>query len=77
MIDLLAQSGFKVAEPIIAICIQAFIFGVIIVSLIRLVRNLSSSKNEQKLIRMELGKLANEVHLIREDLKGKNPSETD
>ncbi len=73
MIDLLAQSGVKVVEPIMAICIQAFIFGLIIIGLIRLVRHLSSSKNEQKLMRMELGKLAEEVHLIREELKGKSP----
>ena len=35
-----------------------------------LIRYLRNRGNEQKLLRMELGKLAEEVHLIQQKLKG-------
>ncbi|MBW8035949.1 MAG: hypothetical protein FVQ79_10035 [Planctomycetes bacterium] len=59
---------------LIGIAVYVFILTLIIVGLVRLVKYLGSAKNEQKLIRMELGKLAEEVHLIRKEIKGKNPS---
>ncbi len=62
---------------ILMMVVYAFIFGLIIICLIRLVKYLGSAKKEQKLMRMEMGKLAEEVHLIREEIKGKNPSESD
>lgn len=66
--------GINYLAVILMVVVYAFIFGLIIICLIRLVKYLGIAKNEQKLMRMELGKLAEEVHLIREDLKGKNPS---
>ena len=42
----------------------------VIIGLIRLVRYLGSAGKEQKLMRMEMGKLAEEVHLLRKELKG-------
>lgn len=72
---LLMQINFGTSLVVILMMVvYAFIFGLIIIGLIRLVKYLGNAKNEQKLMRMELGKLAEEVHLIREDLKGKNPS---
>jgi len=35
-----------------------------------------SGRKEQKLIRMELGKLAEEVHLLRQELKGDKDSDS-
>jgi hypothetical protein len=46
------------------------IIVLIIIGLIRLVRFLGSAGKEQKLIRMEVSKLAEEVHLLRQELKG-------
>ena len=59
---------------LLVVTVYVFIFGLIIVGLIRLVKYLGSAKDEQKLIRIELGKLAEEVRLIGEEIKGKNPS---
>jgi hypothetical protein len=56
------------------LCIPIFIFILIIYCLIRVVRFFRSVGKEQKLTRMELGKLAEELRLIREERKEKNPS---
>jgi hypothetical protein len=54
--------------PII-IAAYGFIFALIIICLIRVSRYFMSAGKEQKLIRMELGKLAEEVHLLRQEQK--------
>ncbi|MBC8470450.1 MAG: hypothetical protein H8D56_13345 [Planctomycetes bacterium] len=54
--------------PIILIA-YGFIFALIIICLLRVSRYFMSAGKEQKLIRMELGKLAEEVHLLRQNLK--------
>ena len=60
---------------IVVILIYGGIIALIIIGLIRLVRFLGTAGKEQKLLRMELGKLADEVHLIRQELKeAKNSS---
>jgi hypothetical protein len=46
-----------------------FVFALIIICLIRASRYFMNAGKEQKLVRMELGKLAEEVHLIRQELK--------
>ena len=67
-------SDFMLFLPALTgIAAYVFIFMLIIICLIRLVKYLGIAKNEQKLMRMELGKLAEEVRLIREDIKGSNP----
>lgn len=72
---LLMQINFGTSLVVILmVVVYAFIFSLIIIGLIRLVKYLGSAKNEQKLMRMELGKLAEEVRLIRKEIKGKNPS---
>lgn len=47
-----------------------FIVALIIIGLIRLVRFLGGANKEMKLTRMEVGKLAEEVHILRQELKG-------
>src|SRR3989339_2144031 len=56
---------------IIILLIYAGILALILVGLIRFIKFLSSVPKEQKLLRMELGKLAEEVHQIRKELKDK------
>ena len=52
--------------PVIMVTvIYAFIFGLIIIGLLRLVKYLSAAGKEQKLIRMELSKLADELERMR------------
>jgi L-asparagine transporter-like permease len=53
---------------LIAFAAYVFIFALIIICLIRVSRYFMSEGKEQKLMRMELGKLAEEVHAIREKL---------
>jgi hypothetical protein len=48
----------------------AFIFALIIICLIRVSRYFLTAGKEQKLIRMEIGKLAEEVHQLRQELNG-------
>jgi len=57
--------------PCIMLLLVIAFCGLIIYGIIQLIRFLASSRKEQKLIRMELGKVAEEVHLLREELKGK------
>lgn len=66
--NILAILGVNVTA-VIAIVAYAFIFGLIVICLIRVARYFSKAGNEQKLIRMELGKVAEEVHLLRQELK--------
>ena len=47
-----------------------FIFALIIITLIRVSRYFRNAGKEQKLLRIEMGKLAEEVHLLRQDIKG-------
>lgn len=47
-----------------------FVFVLIIISLIRVSRYFKNAGKEQKLLRIEMGKLAEEVHLLRQEIKG-------
>ena len=61
---------------LIAFAAYVFIFALIIICLIRVSRYCMTSSKERKLMRMELGKLAEEVHLLRRELKGKDEGES-
>lgn len=63
-----ARTSVAIA-PIIMLIVCAFIFSLIIICLIRVARYFRNAGKEQKLIRMELGKLAEEVHLLRKEQK--------
>ena len=57
-----------------------FIFGIAFYILIafciyRAAKYFISATREQKLLRMEMGKLAEEVHLLRQELKGDKDSD--
>ena len=49
--------------------VYVFIFALVIICLIRVSTYFRTAGKEQKLIRMELGKVAEEVHLLRQELK--------
>ena len=53
----------------VLIAVYAFIVSLVIICLVRVGRYFSTAGKEQKLIRMEIGKLAEEVHLLRQELK--------
>ena len=44
-------------------------YGLLAFCIYRAVKYFSSATREQKLLRMEMGKLAEEVHLMRQELK--------
>ena len=54
--------------------IYAFLFALVIICLIRVARYFANAGKEQKLIRLELGKVAEEVHLLRQELKSDKSS---
>ena len=54
--------------PLIVLAAYVSMFVLIIICLIRLSRYLMTAGKEQKLMRMELGKLAEEVQAIRQKL---------
>jgi hypothetical protein len=55
---------------LIVMGIYVFLFALVIICLIRIARFFRTAGKEQKLIRLELGKVAEEVHLLRKELKG-------
>ena len=56
--------------PLIILGVYVFIFALVIICLIRISRFFRTAEKEQKLIRLELGKVAEEVHLLRQKLEG-------
>jgi hypothetical protein len=71
--DVFQNSGAFVVS-IAGILFYLFIFFLVIIGLIRLVRYLGSARKEQQLMRMEMTKIAGEVELIRKKLT-EHPSE--
>ena len=59
---------------LVVFAVYAFIFALVIICLVRVSRYFRTAGKEQKLIRMELGKVAEEVHLLRQELKGDKDS---
>jgi hypothetical protein len=60
-------AGF--ASAVFVMIIYAFLLALVIICLVRASRYFKSAGKERQLTRMELGKVAEEVHLIREHLK--------
>ncbi len=71
MIDSILALTARAASLIAPIILAAyvFIFALVIICLVRVSRYFRTAGKEQKLIRMELGKVAEEVHLLRQELK--------
>ena len=63
-----ARTGINIV-PFIILIAYVFIISLVVICLICVARYFSKAGNEQKLIRMELGKMAEEVHLLRQELK--------
>jgi len=58
------------------LALYVFIFALVIICLIRVARYFGSAGKEQKLMRMEMGKLAEEVHLLRQQIKSGESGES-
>ncbi|MHC4546777.1 MAG: hypothetical protein ACYS9C_19855 [Planctomycetota bacterium] len=54
----------------VLLVVYAFVIVLIIIAVVIFIRFLSSGMREMKLMRMEVGKLAEELRLLRNDLKG-------
>jgi 5-bromo-4-chloroindolyl phosphate hydrolysis protein len=57
------------ASAVFVMIIYAFLLALVIICLVRASRYFKSAGKERQLTRIELGKVAEEVHLIREHLK--------
>jgi hypothetical protein len=55
---------------VVVFAAYGFIIALVIICLVRMSRYFMNAGKEQKLMRMELGKLAEEVHIIRQKLEG-------
>ena len=75
MIGIILAPAAGILVTLIVLAAYVFIFALIIICLIRVSRYFMTAGKEQKLMRMELGKLAEDVHLIRRKLE--NHIETD
>lgn len=58
----------------VLLLVYAFVIVLIIIAVVIFIRFLNSGMREMKLMRMEVGKLAEELRLLRNDLKGKRRS---
>ena len=61
-------------SPAVLLLVYAFVIVLIIIAVFIFIRFLNSGMKEMKLMRMEVGKLAEELRLLRNDLKGRNRS---
>ena len=70
----------RFSVPCIIFLVYVLIIALVIICLFRVIKYLAASGKEQKLIRMELSKVAEEVHLMREKLEAgadkKEPEDT-
>jgi hypothetical protein len=73
---ILAASKVGEMAPVVFFCCYAFVFALVIICLIRVSRYFRTAGKEQKLLRIELGKLAEEVHQIREKINASNNQNT-
>ncbi len=59
-------------SPAVLLFVYAFVIVLIIIAVVIFIRFLNSGIREMKLMRMEVGKLAEELRLLRHDLKGRS-----
>jgi len=76
MNDYILANGAGIAAALVMVAVYVFIFALVIICLIRVSRYFLTAGKEQKLLRMEISKLAEEVHLIRQELKDKEEQDT-
>jgi hypothetical protein len=76
MIDyILAEWTISIGGLIVFLAYGALV-SLVIIGLIRLVRFLGTANKEMKLTRMEVGKLAEEVHQLRQEFKDNEEQDT-
>ena len=61
---------------ILAFAIYVFIIALIIICLIRVAQYFRDAGKEQRLMRMEMGKMEEEMHLLRQEMKGEKKKGT-
>ncbi len=61
---------------LVALAFYVFIFILAVMCLVDVTRYFSTAGKEQKLIRMELGKIAEEVHILRQKLENGKEQKT-
>jgi hypothetical protein len=61
-------------NPALLLLVYAFVIVLIIIAVVIFIRFLNSGMREMKLMRMEVGKLAEELRLLRNDLKDRSRS---
>ncbi len=74
IVDALAEGTAGFVTLLVGVAAYVFIIALVIICLVRASRYFMNAGKEQKLIRMELGKVAEEVRLIRQELKGDKDS---
>jgi hypothetical protein len=75
MIDVILANMAGFAITWIVLVAYVFIFALAVICLVRVESYFRTAGKEQKLIRMELGKVAEEIRLIRQELKGGDKQE--
>ena len=70
LLAVVPETNFVVALAILLFYVC--IITLVVICLLRIIKYFSRAGKEQQLIRMELGKVAEEVRLIREQLKGES-----
>ena len=69
MIDILASAYRSMPMFIFVIIINLIPFALFVWGIVWFIKYLKRGREEQQRFRLELGKLAEEVHLIRQELK--------
>ena len=63
-------------NPALFLLVYAFAIVLIIIAVVIFIRFLYSGMKEMKLMRMEVGKLAEELRLLRQDMKSRKENES-
>jgi capsular polysaccharide biosynthesis protein len=66
-----AENMMFSGSNVVLFVVYAFFVGLIIIAAIMFIRFLSNGIKEMKLMRMEVGKLAEELRLLRKEMKGR------
>jgi hypothetical protein len=64
-----AEGAAGFVTLLVGVAAYVFILALVIICLVRASRYFMNAGKEQKLTRIEIGKLAEEVHLLRQQLK--------
>ena len=80
MIDSILALAKQIIAPgtlmvLVVFAVYAFIFALVIICLVRVSRYFKTAGKEQKLMRMELSKIAEEVQIIRRKIENQTESD--